>query len=88
MSSKGKDRPDANVNANATLLRNMKEMIDDMRSDILNKFETTISTAVKREIVAALGPFENRLASYEGEDTNEERDKHRERKSEETRSMY
>ena len=58
------DRPDANVNANATLLRNMKEMIDDMRSDILNKFETTISTAVKREVVAALGPFENRLASH------------------------
>ena len=58
------DRPDADVNANATLLRNMKEMIDDMRSDILNKFETTISTAVKREIVAALGPFENRLASH------------------------
>lgn len=62
--SESPDHPDTNVNADATLLRNMKEMIDDMRSDILNKFETTISTAVKREIVAALGPFENRLASY------------------------
>lgn len=48
------DRPDANVDANATLLQNMKEIMDAMCSDILSKFITNISTAVKREIVAAL----------------------------------
>ena len=53
------DQPDAN----ATLLLNMREMMDEMRSDILSKFETTISAVVKREIVAALEPFEKKLAS-------------------------
>ena len=38
--------------------------MDEMRSDILSKFETTVSTAVKREIVAAFEPFENKLASH------------------------
>lgn len=54
------DQPDAD--ANATLLLNMREMMDKMRSDILSKFKTTISAAVKREIVAALEPSENKLA--------------------------
>ena len=57
-------QPVANVNADATLLQSMRKMMNEMRSDILSKFETTVSTAVKREIVAALEPFENRLASY------------------------
>lgn len=58
------DQPAADANANTTLLENMREMMNEMRSDILSKFETTISATVKREILAVLEPFENRLASY------------------------
>lgn len=47
------------ADANETLLVNMKQMID-------GQFDSNISTALKREIMAALQPFEKKIDSHAG----------------------
>lgn len=60
--SPGPESPD-NSEANETLLLSMRDMMDEMRNDIVSKFDSIISTAVKREIKAALESFENIIAT-------------------------
>lgn len=49
---------------NEALLTNMRQMMDEMRSDIISKFDSIISVAVKREITAVLEPFESKIVSH------------------------
>lgn len=52
------------LDANETLLANMRQMIDEMRSDIINRFESIVSGAVKKEITAVVGAIENMLSTH------------------------
>ncbi|KAI3352570.1 hypothetical protein L3Q82_005506 [Scortum barcoo] len=51
--------------ANERLLTRMEVMMEDMRSDILSRFEQIVSETVKREITAALGPLEAKVTSHD-----------------------
>lgn len=57
----GKANPDVNE---SSLLTSMREMMDEMRTDILGKFESIVSESVKKEVAAALEPLETQLSSH------------------------
>lgn len=48
--------------ANETLLLNMRQMMEEMRS--ISKFDSIILEAVKKEITVALDPFETEIVSH------------------------
>ena len=64
LSPEPKDREQ--LDANETLLLNMKQMMDELRADINGQFDSTISAVVKREITAVLEPFEKKIATHGG----------------------
>lgn len=47
--------------ANDALLQSIKLMMDDLRSDILSKFDSIVADAVKREMTGALRPMERKM---------------------------
>lgn len=51
------------LDANEALLASMRQMVDEMRSDIISDFDSIFSGAVKREITAALESIEAKLAA-------------------------
>lgn len=51
------------MNANGAMLQSIKVMMEEMRSDIVSKFETIISETVKREIQSALKTFDERITA-------------------------
>ena len=55
---------DANI-ANTALLQSIKAMMDEMRSDIISKLDSTVAETVKRELKDALKPMENKIQSQQ-----------------------
>ncbi|CAK6983802.1 hypothetical protein L3Q82_017143 [Scomber scombrus] len=49
--------------SDGNLLVNIREMMEEMHSDIISKFDMVVSQSVKREITAVLEPFERKLRS-------------------------
>lgn len=54
----------ANPEANRALLMNMREMMQEMRGDIIKSFNDTISDVVRREITGALAPLEKKITAF------------------------
>lgn len=54
----------ATPEANSMLLANMREMMEEMRKDMVSSFETIISEVVKREVSGALAPLESKMTSF------------------------
>ncbi|KAI3376704.1 hypothetical protein L3Q82_017143 [Scortum barcoo] len=54
--------PPTPPDTNEALLANIRDMMEEMRSDIISKFESVISETVKREVSAALEPMKNKLS--------------------------
>uniref|UniRef100_A0A087YRW2 L1 transposable element RRM domain-containing protein n=1 Tax=Poecilia formosa TaxID=48698 RepID=A0A087YRW2_POEFO len=54
----------ADPDANSMLLTKMQEMLNDSRTDLINRFEKIVSNVVKREISAAVTPLEAKIASF------------------------
>lgn len=52
--------------ANEDMLHSIRDMMNDLRTEIINKFESIISDSVKKEVAAALGPIEEKLATQRG----------------------
>lgn len=62
---RGKHRvsPERIPGANEELVSSIREMMDEMRSDVISNFNSVVSDTVKREITAVLEPFERRMGS-------------------------
>lgn len=54
----------AEPDANCALLAQMKQMLDESRTELISRFENTISDVIKREISAAVSPLEAKMASF------------------------
>ncbi|KAI3370897.1 hypothetical protein L3Q82_007406 [Scortum barcoo] len=54
--------PPTPPDTNEALLASIRDMMEEMRCDIISKFETVISETVKREVSAALEPMKNKLS--------------------------
>lgn len=54
----------ASSQANSVLLANMREMMEEMRRDIVGSFESVIADVVKREVTGALAPLETKITSF------------------------
>ncbi|XP_032408025.1 uncharacterized protein LOC116712251 [Xiphophorus hellerii] len=62
--SKADHEAPAEPDANSILLTKMQEMLNDSRTDLINRFENIVSNVVKREISTALAPLEAKIASF------------------------
>lgn len=51
---------------NETMLRSVKDMMEEMRSDIVTRFESIISETVKKKIASTLNPLEEKVISHGG----------------------
>ncbi|CAL1601025.1 unnamed protein product [Knipowitschia caucasica] len=60
----GAATPMAESEANRSLLASMREMMEEMRGDIMNGLGDIVSDVVKKEITGALSPLEARIASF------------------------
>ena len=58
-----RDEEDGVGDANEALLHSIKLMMDEMRSDILSKFDSIIADSVKREMKKALKPLQDKITT-------------------------
>ena len=54
----------ATPEASSMLLANMRQMMEEMRKDMVSSFETIITEVVKREVAGALAPLECKITSF------------------------
>ncbi|MEQ2163507.1 hypothetical protein GOODEAATRI_030848 [Goodea atripinnis] len=54
----------ATSEGSSSLLASMREMMEEMRGDIIGRFKTIVADVVKREDIGTLAPLENKITLF------------------------